>query len=277
MKFKYSGEVVEMIGDEPGSTSMILVGVHGNETCGPLAMDFILPSLKIQKGRLLIAYANPLAILRGVRQTDQNLNRLFRPLSTLSHIELRSYEFQRALYLKTFLDQCDVLLDVHASSNPESKQFIIAERNSDRITDLLPIKTVVYGFDTVEPGGTDYYMNSIGKIGICVECGVIGSDKALDTAVQTILTFLIVQGHILGDAEKTEKERMQMYDLYLTKTDSFKLRKKLPDFAEIKKGQVIGRDGKVEVKAPKDGIILFAHNREQKGAEAFLLGTKVDQ
>ncbi len=273
---KFSGEVIEIVGNLSGGTSMILVGVHGNETCGPQAMDYLLPRLEVEKGRLLIAYANPNSILRGVRSTDQNLNRLFKPVDQLSINELRSYEFQRALYLKTYLDQSDVLLDVHASSNPDSRSFIIAERNSDRITDWLPIKTIVYGFDAVEPGGTDYYMNSIGKIGICVECGVIGSDAALDTAVQTILAFLTVRGHIPGVVKKTDKERIQMYDLYLTKTDSFRLRKELPDFAEIRKGHVIGKDGRVEVTAPQDSIILFAHNRKQKGEEAFLLGTKIN-
>lgn len=272
MNQKFSGEVVEILGKESGGTSMILVGVHGNETCGPLAMDYLLPGLKIEKGRVLIAYANPKAILRGVRSTEQNLNRLFRPVDQLSVEELRSYEFQRALYLKTYLDQCDALLDVHASSNPDSREFVICERNSKKITDLLPIKTIVYGFDDVEPGGTDYYMNSIGKVGICVECGIIGSDNAFDTALESILNFLKAREHISGKLARSKKEQIQMYELYLTKTKKFRLVKPLADFTEIEAGQIIGHDGNLAVVADRKSIILFAHNRNKIGEEAFLLG-----
>lgn len=272
MNHKFSGEVVEILGKEPGGTSMILVGVHGNETCGPLAMDYLLPGLKIEKGRVLVAYANPNAILRGVRSTEQNLNRLFRPVNQLSVQELRSYEFQRAQYLKTYLNQCDALLDVHASSNPDSREFVICERNARKITDVLPIQTIVYGFDDVEPGGTDYYMNSIGKIGICVECGIIGSDKALDTALESILNFLTTREHISGKLARSKKERIQMYELYLTKTKKFRLVKSLADFTEVEAGQIIGHDGSLAVTADRKCIILFAHDRDKVGEEAFLLG-----
>ncbi len=272
MNKKFSGEVVEILGEEPGGTSMILVGVHGNETCGPLAMDYLLPDLKIERGRLLIAYANPNAILRGIRSTEQNLNRLFRPIGQLSVQELRSYEFQRALYLKTYLDQCDVLLDVHASSNPESREFVICERNAKKITDVLPIQTIVYGFDDVEPGGTDYYMNSIGKVGICVECGIIGSDKAFETALESIFSFLKARQHISGRLTRSKKEQIQMYELYLTKTNKFRLVKPLADFTEVEAGQIIGYDGSLAVVAERKSIILFAHNRNKVGEEAFLLG-----
>jgi hypothetical protein len=40
----------------------------------------------------------------------------------------------------------------------------------------------------------------------------------------------------------------------------------------VKKNQIIGIDGKEKIKVPKNGFILFAHNRQQIGSEAFLLG-----
>ena len=65
-----------------------------------------------------------------------------------------------------------------------------------------------------------------------------------------------------------------MYDLYLTKSDSFTLSRQFDDFEGISKDEVIGTDGVREVRAEKDSIILFARNREQVSDEAFLLGEK---
>src|SRR3989339_723844 len=103
-------DVIEILGNEKGGTSIILVGVHGNERCGLEAMDTLLPNLKIQKGRMLVAYGNPKAIKQNVRFTDVNLNRMFKPDETLSKKEKASYEYACAQFLKTYLDQAEVLL-----------------------------------------------------------------------------------------------------------------------------------------------------------------------
>src|ERR1700674_4153678 len=111
-------EVIELIGKEKGSTSMILVGVHGDEKCGVEAINKILPNLQIEKGRVLIAYGNPRAIELNIRFTEANLNRMFKSNDHLSESDKKSYEYKRAQFLKKYLDQADALLDVHASFTP---------------------------------------------------------------------------------------------------------------------------------------------------------------
>lgn len=264
-------DIIELKGEEQGSISMILVGVHGNERCGIDALKELLPSLKIQRGRVFIAYGNPTAIEKNVRYIEANLNRLFKSDEMLSEKEKDSYEYSRAQFLKEYLDKADYLLDIHASLTPNSRRFVICEENARDIAKQLPISLRVSGFDNVEPGGTDYYMNQRGKVGVCIECGYFRDPSSKDIAKENILAFLMACGNILGTPKVCTQSTIQIEGLYLTKNNVV-LGKQFKDFEKVRKNQIIGIDGTEEVKMPIDGIILFARNRERPNEEAFLYG-----
>ncbi|HEY4505674.1 MAG TPA: succinylglutamate desuccinylase/aspartoacylase family protein [Candidatus Paceibacterota bacterium] len=263
---------IELRGREAGKTSVILAGVHGNETCGVEAFKKILPKLQIERGRVFFGYGNPEAILKKVRQTESNLNRMFKEHENITATERKSYEYKRARFLKRYLDRADALLDIHASGNPNSRKFIICEKNAFKITKYLPFALLVSGFDKVEPGGTDYYMNRHGKIGICVECGYLRDPATAEVAEKSIMTFLKTRGHIPGKKKVRGQSKINMYSLYLSKTDDFKLSRPFADFEKVSAGEVIGTDGKEKICSPKDGVILFARNAKRAGTESFLLG-----
>jgi succinylglutamate desuccinylase len=244
-------KIIEIVGQTDGPTSIILVGVHGDEICGPIALSKILPSLKIERGRVLFGYGNPKAIKARVRYFETNLNRMFKPEKTLSARELDSYEYNRAKFLKKYLDQADALLDIHSSSNPNSQSFIICEENAKD-------------------------MNKQGKIGICIECGNSNDPKAISLAEESIQEFLKVRGHISGELKEYPQNLINMYRLYLTKTNSFKLTKNFADFESVYQGQLIGMDGKQPIQADRDGVILFAQSKESIGEEVFLLGERTN-
>ena len=267
-------KIIELIGKQAGPTSIILTGVHGDEICGPLALKELLPRLKIQRGRVFVGYGNPLAIAKNVRQIDANLNRLFKPESDLSPQEKNSYEYERAQFLKKYLDQAEVLLDVHASYDPHSPPFIICEDGATEIAKYLPVNLIVSGFDAIEPGGTDYYMSKQDKIGICIECGYRSDPKTSQIAEKGILDFLIARGHISGQLTEQRQQKIRRFNLYLAKTTDFRLAKNFTDFAELEVNDLIGFDGNAEINAPEKCVILFAQNTKQVGAEAFLLGRK---
>lgn len=265
----------EINGKFDGPTSIVLTGIHGNETSGIKAFENILPNLAIQNGKVIFVYGNPKAIAANERFVEANLNRLFKPEAELSESEKSSYEFGRAKTLKTILDQADVLLDLHNSFTPESRPFVICEPNSMDITKFLPAQTIVHGFDEVEPGGTDYYMNKNGKVGICMETGYFGDANSIQIAETAIINFLKAINHIPNDLTPTEQTKLNMYELYFTKTDSFKLVKPFADFEKVAARAQIGTDGEEEVAAQKDSYILFARDRSAIGEEAFLLGEKI--
>lgn len=265
-------ELIEIRGEKPGEVSVILAGVHGNETSGINALKKILPSLKIESGRIFVGYGNPKAIQINQRYTEVDLNRLFVNDDVLTPEMKESYEYQRAQYLKTFFNQSSALLDIHASTIPNSQPFIICEKNAMDIVQFLPVNLVVSGFDQVEPGGTDYYMNKQGNIGICLECGYVDDDQATNIAEEGIKAFLKVRGHIPGNTEPVKQHYIRMFKKYYSKTDNFKLSRPFQNFETVESGELIGIDGKEELRAPKKSVILFAHNSKKVGDEIFLLG-----
>lgn len=267
---------IRLQGNEPGESSLILVGVHGDERCGVEAIQRLLPDLVIERGTVCIEYGNPRALEQSKRFTEANLNRMFKPDSQLNSQEKSSYEYQRAQYLKRLMDKAGALLDVHASFTPESRPFLICEPNGFDLAAHLPFNTVVTGFDAVEPGGTDHYMNARGKIGISVECGYLGDPRSVDVATDAIRAFLRARGHLSSGIELPliSQSRIGMYMLYLTKTDAFQLARPFADFETVSPQEVIGIDGETEIRASKESVILFARNQNEAGTEAFLLGEK---
>ncbi|TSC71155.1 MAG: succinylglutamate desuccinylase [Parcubacteria group bacterium Gr01-1014_49] len=269
-------EITQLVGKEDGSTSIILAGVHGDEQCGVEALRKILPSLEIEKGRVLFGYGNPRAIEANKRYTEANLNRLFKTDNLFSKNEKESYEYGRAQFLKTYLGKAEALLDIHASSIPNSRAFAICEPNAKGIVEYLPVDLVVSGFDQVEPGGTDYYMNSIGKIGICVECGYLCNSESIKIAEESVFAFLKARGHMRNNLVPQKQAYVQMFKKYFAKTDKFTLLKPFENFETLEENQLIGIDGQEEVKTSKRSLILFAHNGTRVGAEVFLSGEKRD-
>lgn len=267
-------KIIKLTGKKEGPTSIVLAGVHGDERCGIDALKKILPNILIEKGTVLFGYGNPRAIEANKRFTESNLNRLFKDDDLLLEAERNSYEYKRAQFLKNYLNQADALLDIHANLTPNSKPFVVCEANAKEIVERLPIDLVVSGFDHIQPGGTDYYMNTIGKIGICVECGYINDPQSTQIAEKNIIAFLKTRGHIKNGLKPQNQSHIRIHDMYKIKTNSFTLVKAFNDFEEILKGQTIGIDGGEKVKAERRCVILFARNREQIGDEAFLLGGK---
>jgi succinylglutamate desuccinylase len=264
-------KVITLQGKEKGPTSMILAGVHGNEICGVEAFKNMLPNLKIDKGRVYFAYGNPRAIKAKKRFMETDLNRMFKKNTSLSANDKKSYEYARAKILKKYLNQASALLDIHSSRNAKSKVFTICEANSFGITKYLPVGLVVSGFDKVQPGGTDYYMNRIGKMGICIECGQTNDPQSVIRAQNAIIGFLKARGHIANNLKPKKQSYMNIYHMYMTKTSVFTLKKSFKDFEKVSKGQIIGTDGNITVRSKKDSVILFSGNENEPGQEAFLL------
>jgi len=267
-------EFIKIDGRKRGPTSIILAGIHGDEFCGVKAIEKVLTNLRIERGSIWFGLGNPRALENNIRYTECNLNRMFNSDDILSIKEKRSYEYTRAQFLKKYFVQADALLDIHASSIPKSKPFAICEKNAQAIVEYLPVDRVVSGFDKVEPGGTDYFMNSIGKIGICLECGYINSQKSIAVAAKGIIAFLKAQGHIINDISHRKQSYIKIYDLYITRSKTFTLFKYFDDFEKLPSGYIIGRDGNIDVIADRECVILFARSCKKIGEEAFLLGEK---
>lgn len=275
MKVLKKEDIFKISSKKQGPKICILGGVHGDEICGVEAIQSILnnSSFKLKKGEITLIYANRKAINSNVRFVEENLNRCFLE----NKPKTNSYEENLANDLKEILNECDICLDIHASFSKESQPFIICEKNAFEYIKYFPITKVCSGFDKYESGGTDYYMNLIKKIGICIECGYLADKNSKKIAINSIFSLLKTLDMIENfELIETKKEYLKLNDLYYAKS-KFSLVKEFKDFEKLKKGELIGIDGNSQIKAKNDGFIIFARNRklEDKDKEAFLYGKTI--
>jgi len=258
--------------NKPGKKVCVLGGIHGNEIAGIEAIKNIIKNFKIENGEVCFIICNEKAIQENKRYIEEDLNRCF--LKNKSYTN--SYEENLAKELKEIISQFDICLDIHNSTTKNTEPFVICEKNAYNLLDSINAEKVVSNFDNLEPGGTDYYMNSINKIGLCVECGYFKDKKSILFAENLIINFLKKTNNIkLNYIKYTKKKYFLLNEVYIPKTD-FKLYKQFNDFEELKKNQIIGKDGNNLVYSSFNSVILFAKDINNNTQEAFLLAKKID-
>ncbi|MFA6354904.1 MAG: succinylglutamate desuccinylase/aspartoacylase family protein [Candidatus Paceibacterota bacterium] len=282
MKITQKNDYILLNSGKKGPRTAIFVGVHGNEICGILALKEVVKKITIDSGLAMFVYGNIKAIDKNIRFTEFNLNRAFNDSCFYNKKIKKTYEYKRAQVLKKYLSNIDLLLDIHSVSDKKSEPFIICEKNASDIIKSFSsrFKKVVSGLGVIQPGGIDGYMNSLGKIGICIECGFHKDKRAVSLAKKTIFDFLESSGNIKVSTSNNLNSNLRKYikvsNLYITKSNNFTLSKEFFNFEMIKKGILIGIDGKTKIKTKKESLILFAHNRKKIGEEAFILGKFID-
>jgi uncharacterized protein len=219
--------VHQYVGLAPGPRLIVLGAVHGNETCGTVAIHRLIDELdkgvlRVERGVLtLIPMANPWAYQRGERFTDRNLNRGLKRRE-----QPQNYEDHLANALCPLLEAHEVLLDLH-SFQAQGQPFIMLgpQNNRDqlqpfsqaadeaRLAAHLGPRRIVEGWleayasgvqrriqnrtcrDTrlldVDYGiGTTEFMRRHGGYGVTLECGQHGDPQAREVAYHAICQTL---------------------------------------------------------------------------------------
>jgi succinylglutamate desuccinylase len=264
---------IEIIGREPGPTIAVLAGVHGNEMAGVIALQELLTSLNITKGRLFIIYANPPAIEANVRMINKNLNRCFYK----GNIG-KTPEDIRAREIMHLLDQCDALLDLHMFYDDNGLPFVICEDNALDIAQKFEVEIISTNWTEVEPGGTDGYMFLKGKIGICVECGPISkATEYKEFAKKTIYQFL--NHYDMTNKElnnsKIPKRIIRASSAVYRNSKCFKLADGFHNFDKLKDGQTIATEQNKQYIANHNECIIFPNYTAQIGEESYIIGFEV--
>ena len=256
-------------GELPGKTIAIVAGIHGNEKGALKALELALDSFHITNGVVHFVIGNPLAIKQGVRFVESNLNRAFKPNQ---HIESPTYEQKRARELMSLFDTCDALLDLHSVSNPKATPFIICEKKYFDIAKKFPFPIRSSGWNKIEPGGTDFYMSTQDKIGICLECGYHDDPKVTERALEGIKIFLGIMGNSSFPVpqDNDQQKEINATEIYITK-ENFVLADEFSDFTYAPAGKLIGHDGNNEYRMPSDGIVIFARATDKPGQEAVII------
>jgi len=168
----------------------VVGGIHGDEPCGYRAVRALMgASLEVQQPVKLVV-ANELAIERGVRYVDTDLNRSFLPT-----VDDEDYEYpaghEGALARKLIeeLRGC-LVLGLH-STKSHPKPFAIVSDPTERERDVvtrLPVEAVVESGPYTDGRLIDPLRT------IEVECGYQGSDRATENAHAVTDAFLRATG-----------------------------------------------------------------------------------
>ncbi len=253
----------------PGKTVAIFAGVHGNEKAGVHALEQLADKLDIKRGKLYLVLANPEAIKANVREVNINLNRLFLKGNTGAEPE-----DVIARNLMSILDQCDALLDLHASNSKNTKPFIIFNKFSEDISRLMNFEIISGGWSNFHQGSSDEYMETLGKCALCLECGsVFESEKNVPLAIQSIKQFLQYFDLIDRSVEYNSEPqvRLNIFKVGIKETNEFKFSKHYDDFEMLKEGEIFATDGNKKYVAGSNEYIIFPRENKPIGGEVFVL------
>lgn len=265
----YPNSIIKKKGKLPGKTVAVFAGVHGNEKVGIVTLKKIINEISIKSGTVYFVFANPLAIEKGKRVVNKNMNRLFSRAITGT-----DPEHKRVKELMNILDRCDALLDIHSYNSKSGDQFAISEKRGHAILKKMNFPIVGTGFSKLGHG-TDGYMEKNKKIGICIECGTTNKyKKFLDLAESSVYQFL--QYFNCTDKKVEYVSCTQKYvsvkRILYKKTSGFRFTKEFKDFEILPVGKAFAIDGEVQHVAVKNECILFPRPTVKVGEEVCIIG-----
>lgn len=222
-------ESIHFAATTPGPRLIVTGAVHGNETCGTVAIRRVLDDiahdrLAICAGEVtFVPVANPLAYERRQREGERNLNRKLSPTP-----QPREFEDHVANWLCPLLARHEVLLDLHSFHTPGEPFVMVGpEDNADTLEPFthaareealarcLGVRRIVDGWlGTYAAGvqrriaahtgdanrpldldpdygvGTTEYMRRVGGWAFTLECGQHDDPRAPEVAYRAIFSTL---------------------------------------------------------------------------------------
>lgn len=194
----------------PGPRVMVQALTHGNEICGAIALNWLM--LQISRGEfkplcgsLTLAYANLEAFARfdptnpyPSRLVDEDYNRVWADATLDGPGD--SIELRRARLLRPFVDQAELLLDIHSMGEPCRPLMVCGKLDKNAAFARALGQPADLLIDTGHPAGLR--MIDRGAFGdpasprkaLLVECGQHWESAAEHVAIDTLVRFLGLTG-----------------------------------------------------------------------------------
>lgn len=193
---------VETHGD--GEPEVAIVGgIHGDEPCGPAAVEALLDAdLDVHRPVKLVV-ANEVACSRGVRYVDEDLNRAFPGLP-----DAETHEGRLAHDLLAETRDCEVL-SLH-STQSYAEPFALVDELDGHARSICPYLSVEAVVETAGYSGgrlIDY------PDVIEVECGIQLSDAAVENAISLSREFLVATGVLSGEERPPRNHPLPVFRL----------------------------------------------------------------
>jgi predicted deacylase len=295
---------------KPGPKLVVFGAVHGNETCGTVAIRRVMQELEqstfdVERGTLtLVPVVNPLAYRLKRRHGDRNLNRDMRVTA-----DPQDFEDRLSNVICPLLEAHDVLLDLHSFHTPgipfalfgpknnrdQLEPFAKAEEEESLALHLGVDRFVEGWLETYAQGvrdrqvrgaeahvdygvGTTETIRRYGGIGITLECGQHDDVQAPQVAYRAIRRALAHLGMTAVEPEPlppTQPEVIRLYKVLDRLHPDDRLCRDWRSFEEIKQGDVLAvRHDGAELTADQNGWIVFPNPAAQVDQEWFYLARK---
>ncbi len=267
-------------GQAAGVRLIVTGAVHGNETCGSVAIARVMAEIDSGVVRLsagsvtFVPVANPLAYEQGQRAGQRNLNRKLFPSA-----QPREFEDHVANWLCPLLGAHDVLLDLHSFGAPGQPFVLVGPRDNAgplepfaqsaperALARRLGVRRFVDGWlaaygtgvarrmadstpeqraEQLRYGvGTTEYMRSQGGYALTLECGQHRDPAAPEVAYQAILRALAFLGLCDTPApapiEAAQIEALTLVAVHDRQSAQDQFTRPWVSFDAVSRGQAIG-------------------------------------
>jgi len=192
---------IREFGDDPEVA--VVAGVHGDEPCGPDAVESLLADPPTFRRPVKFVVANEEALERGVRYLDEDLNRAFP-----GDADAESHERRLARRLLTELDGCTTLA-LH-STQSYARPFALVDTVDPATAGVcasLPVDAVVET-DAYAGGRLIDYPRTVE-----VECGLQWSEAAAENAEELVRAFLSTTGVLSPEAGDAPDDDVPVFRL----------------------------------------------------------------
>lgn len=292
-------------GSAPGPLVFCIGGIHGNEPAGVRALENVLRRLNETqprfRGELIGLAGNRMALGRGVRYLDQDLNRMWMPhrvraladegsdaASTSEDFEQRELLglIRRALDRKPELA---VFLDLHTTSSDGAPFAIISDTIPNRRLAQQMQAPIILGLEENLDGTILNYINELGHIAIGFEAGQHDSPASISNHEAAIWLALVGVGCLSPeDAPAISELRQRIRSASngvpgvlemrhrhgIAADDDFEMLPGFRNFHRAEKGQIVARDRRGNILLPESGY-LFMPLYQKQGDDGFFLVREV--
>ncbi|MFB6354513.1 MAG: succinylglutamate desuccinylase/aspartoacylase family protein [Halobacteriales archaeon] len=186
-----------------GRPEVAVVGaVHGDEPCGPRAIERLVDDDPAVERPVKLVVANEAALDAGVRYVDWDLNRAFG-----DGVSEAAHEYDLAPRLAAALEGC-VALSIHSTRSTD-EPFALVKAGHDRAKSICPFLSVAA---LVEVDAEEGRLFATDAELIELEAGLQGTEAAAENAYRIAREFLTAVGVLPGETLARELPRFALGD-----------------------------------------------------------------
>ena len=294
-------------GYQTGPLLFVLGGIHGNEPAGVFGLEKVFQKLEAQaphfRGKLVGICGNCRALAKKQRFIDRDLNRLWseREIQRILHSsskEALNSEEKELLEILSVIEKekegdftARVMMDLHTTSAPGGFFSIVTPKPRNRELGTALYAPVIFNLNNSLDSTTNIFMDNHGWQGVAFESGQHDDIESMvlhEAAVWVMLEKVgcihrddidkFQQYHVLlAEAAKYLPRFVNVvYRHEITPEDQFSMVPGYVNFTPVKAGELLGRDRKGMVKAPKTGRILMPLYQPQ-GEEGFFIAEELEK